>query len=152
MACHRVGPQRFPDRQTTVDVAPIVRCRVRRIDAQRLDDIDHLQHMLDLRPAGSAQQDVSTWPHVGDGGAGFARAHGTQDVDAGGDRSVVVGSPTDKAEDAAGPEREDPPSSIVDLFVCRPAEAYPSLDMLLEPQQFDMREICLLYTSPSPRD
>jgi hypothetical protein len=37
-----------------VNVVPIIRRGVDRIDAERVDNIDHLQDTFDLRPAGQA--------------------------------------------------------------------------------------------------
>src|ERR1700693_731910 len=49
MARTGVGPRRFVDRQTVVDVMPICRARsVSRIDAERLDNVDQLQSALNL--------------------------------------------------------------------------------------------------------
>jgi hypothetical protein len=41
----------FIDRQTVVDVVPVVWCDVGRIDAERLNGVDQLQHALDPGPA-----------------------------------------------------------------------------------------------------
>ena len=51
-----VGPRRFVDRQPVMGMMPIVGRGVGRIDAERFDGIDQLQHALDFRPAGQAQQ------------------------------------------------------------------------------------------------
>ena len=54
----------FPDGQAIVDVLPVVQRRVGRIDAERLDGIDRLQHLLDLRPPGNAQQTFPAGAHI----------------------------------------------------------------------------------------
>ena len=136
-----IGSERFADRQTIVNVTPIVRCCVGRIDAQRVDDVDHLQHVLDLRPAGRPQQDVSARAHERNRCAGFAGPDGTQDVDARRNRAVIVGRPAYEGKDAARRKGQDTPTTIDDLLRCGSSEADPMLGLLLEPQEIDMREV-----------
>jgi len=52
VAGSRVWPRCFVDRQSVVNVVPIIRRGVGRIDAEGLNNIDHLQSTFDLGPAG----------------------------------------------------------------------------------------------------
>ncbi len=84
-----------------MDVMPMLRRGVSRIDTERLDGIYRLEDFLDFRPAGEAQEDFSAGAHIGDGRIAFARPHRAQDVDPRGDGAVVVRCPADQGEDAA---------------------------------------------------
>ena len=55
----RIGPRLMPDGQAAVDMAPMVRRDVARIDADRFHGVDRLKHALNLRPAIDAQQDFA---------------------------------------------------------------------------------------------
>src|SRR5260370_19912964 len=136
----RVGSRLLADGQAIVDVLPVVRRGIGRIDAERLDGVDRLKHFLDLRPPGNAQKTLPTGPHIRHRGVALARRDRTQDVDAGYDGSVVVRRPTDKREDAARHKRNDAPLTVDDVLLGDPAEANSGLDALLDPQEFDMRE------------
>jgi len=46
----------FANGQAVVNVSPMIGRGVRRIDAERLGAIDRMKHLLDLWPAGQAQQ------------------------------------------------------------------------------------------------
>jgi len=87
--------------QAVVDVPPVIGGGVRRVDAERFDSIDGLEHFLDLRPAGHAQQALATGTHVLNGLAGLPRRDRAQDINLRQDGSVVVRRPADKSEDAA---------------------------------------------------
>src|SRR5262249_62368527 len=99
-----VGSGLLADRHSVVDVLPVVWRGVSRIDAERLDGVDCLKHLLDLRPPGHPQQTFAAGTHIRHGDVTLARRDGAQNVDAGYDRSVVVGGPADEGEDAAGGE------------------------------------------------
>src|SRR5205823_5538876 len=86
--------------------------------------------LLDLRPAGSPQQDIGARAHKRNRCAGLAGPDGTQDVDARRDRAVVVGRPAYQGKDAAGSKGQDTPTTIEDLLRCDAAEADPMLDLL----------------------
>ena len=60
MARARVRPRRFIDGRAVMNGLPIIGRRVDRIDAERLNGIDELQHTLDLRTTGQPQQDLAT--------------------------------------------------------------------------------------------
>src|SRR5262249_38970954 len=135
-----------------MNVPPVVRRRVRWVDTNLFDGIDHLQYLLDLRPAGDPQQDVASRAHVGDGGARRTGRYRTQDVDAGHDGAEVIGGPADEGKDAARREGQDASATIEDLFIHRSAEANPVLDVLLEPQELNVGEIAhAARTTPGGR-
>lgn len=110
------------------------------IDADRLDGIDRLQHSLDLRPTGNAQQDLAAGAYIGDRRIGLIRPDGAQDVDARDDGAEAVSCPANVSEDAAWREAENAPAPVEDLLGDLVTKAYPVLDLLLDPDQFDMRE------------
>ena len=110
------------------------------IDAELLDGVDSLEHALDLGPAGKAEKNLATRPHIRHGREGFAGHDGAQDVDPRDDRAEVVRRPPDIGEDAAGREAQDTTPTVEDLLGDIVAEADPLLDPLLEPDQLDMRE------------
>ena len=60
MTGSRIWPRCFIDRQAVVNVVPIVRRSVGRIDAEGLDKIDQLQNTFDFGPAGQSQQAFTT--------------------------------------------------------------------------------------------
>ena len=70
----------------------------------------------------------------------LAGGDGAHDVDARDDGAVVVGRPADEGEDAARREADDAAVAVEDLLSDLPAEAYPVLDALLVPGQFDKGE------------
>src|SRR6266566_9804191 len=93
-----VWPRCFVDRQSVMNVVPIVGCCVGRIDADRLDDIDQLQDTFDLRPAGQPQQTLTPRRDPGYGRIALSRYCCAQDIDAGQDGPKVVGRPTHESE------------------------------------------------------
>ena len=54
-----VGPRGLVDAQPVVNMVPVLRCRVGRINAQRLNDLDRMKYLLDLRPARQVEQDLA---------------------------------------------------------------------------------------------
>jgi hypothetical protein len=120
-----------------VDVPPVVRRNVGRIDAQRLDGINRLQHAFDLRPAVYPQQTLPAGADKADRRTGLARTNGAQDVDARDDGAKIVGRPADESEDAARREGNDTAMPVDDLLGGDAAEAYPALKTLLDPDQID---------------
>ena len=119
---------------------PVIGSGVGGIDAERFDGVDRLQHALDLRPAGEAQEDFAAGAHIRDGREGFAGHDGAQDVDPRDDRAEVVRGPADIGKDAARREAEDAAAAIEDLLADIVAESDPVLDPLLDPGQLDMGE------------
>ncbi len=110
------------------------------IEAQRLDCIDRLQHAFDLGPAGEPQQTFAAGTNIADGRAGFARRDGTQNIDPRNDRAEIIRGPTHETEDAARREADGALVAIDDAFGRGAAEAYPALEMLLDPDQIDIGE------------
>ena len=92
MARACVWPRRFIDGQAVVDVNPIVGRGVGRIDAERFDNVDPLQHTFDLRPAGA---------HIGRGRAALAGRDSPDDVDARDDGTEVARGPAHERENTA---------------------------------------------------
>ena len=123
-----------------MDVLPVIRRGVGRIDAQRFDGVDRLQHTLDLGPAIHAQQAVAARSHERQRLIALAGGNRAHDIDAGDDRAEVVGRPTHEAEDAAGCKANDAAVAIENLLSDLPAEAYAMLDTLLVPGQLHMGE------------
>src|SRR5579885_1908293 len=123
--------------QAVVDVTPVIRRYLGRVDADRLDRIDDLEDALDLRPALHLEEAVAAGAHEGQrliALAGRDRAH---DVDAREDSAVVVGGPAHEGESAVGREGEHAAAPVEDLLVLLLAEADPVFDLLLDPGQLD---------------
>src|SRR5216684_5046095 len=97
----RVGSWPFADRHTIVDVLPVLWGSIGWIDAERLDGIDGLQHLLDLGPSGNLQQTFAAGTHMGHGDVALAGHDRAQDIDARQGGSVLVPSPADEGEDAS---------------------------------------------------
>ena len=55
-----IGARLISGAEAIVDVPPVIRRRVCRIDAERFDPVDGGEHSLDLGPAADAQQDLAT--------------------------------------------------------------------------------------------
>ncbi len=69
----RINPRHFAYGEAVVDVVPIVGRCVGRVDAERLDGINNLQHAFDLGPTGRLQQDVAAARrYIGHGCAALA--------------------------------------------------------------------------------
>src|SRR5260370_982914 len=137
----RVGSGLLADGQAIVDVLPVVGCGIGRIDAERFDGVDRLKHLLDLRPAGNAQQTLAAGAHIGHRRVALAGRDRAQDIDARYDGAVVVRGPADEREDAARRKRNDAPLTVDDVLLGDPAEADPVLDAVLDPHELDMREL-----------
>jgi hypothetical protein len=65
MPAARVAFRLLADEQAVVNVPPMPRRGIRRIDIEGLGDIDRLQDFLYCRPAGDAQQTFSAGAHIG---------------------------------------------------------------------------------------
>src|SRR5258707_8081238 len=96
-----VGSRPLVDRHTIVDMLPVLWGGIGRIDAQRLDRIDGLQHLLDLGPSGSLQQTFAAGAHIRHRDVALAWCDGTQDIDARHGGSILVPGPPYEGEDAA---------------------------------------------------
>ena len=64
MAICAIGTRRFASGKAVVDVAPVIWTGIGRINADLLDRIDRLQHALDLRPPGLAQENLAAGAHI----------------------------------------------------------------------------------------
>src|SRR5712692_6756397 len=95
-----VGSRALADGHTIVDMLPVLRRGVGWIDAERLDGVDGLQHLLDFRPPRNAQQTFAARTYIRHGDVTLARRDRAQDIDARCDGSVVVPGPADEGEDA----------------------------------------------------
>lgn len=102
MARLRIQARVFIDGQAVMNVMPMIRRDISRIDAEHLNGIDHLQQALDLRPAGQTQQNLSARCHIRDGRTALSRSDCAQDVDPRNDCPKVAGRPSDEGKDAAG--------------------------------------------------
>jgi hypothetical protein len=58
-----VRPRRLVDAEPVVNMMPMLWCRTGGIDAQRLDNLDGMKYLLDLRPTRQVEQDLATWLH-----------------------------------------------------------------------------------------
>ena len=77
-----VGSRPLADGDTIVDMVPVLWSGIGRIDAERLDGIDGLQHFLDLGPSRNLQQTFAAGAHIRHGDVAFAGRDRAQDVDA----------------------------------------------------------------------
>ena len=143
MAGRRVGSRSLTDRQSVVNVPPMLWGGVSRIDGERFDDIDRLQDLLDLRPTGETQQAFPAWTDERHGRVTLAGPNGAQNVDARDHRAVVVGCPANEGKDAAWRKRDNALLPIDDALLRNAAEADPVLDTLFDPSQFDMSEFIM---------
>src|SRR5213594_2371753 len=93
-----IGAPRQADDEAVVEMAPVIGCGVRWIDAERLYRVDCLEDTLDFRPAADAQQDVAAGANEGQCLIGFAAIDRAHDVDARDDRAEIVGGPAHEGE------------------------------------------------------
>ena len=133
-----VGSRPLADRHTIVDMLPVLWGSIGRIDAERLDRIDGLQHPLDLGPPGNLQQTFASRAYIRHGDVALARRDGAQDIDARYGGSVLVPSPANEGEDAACLKGNDAPLAVDDMLIDASTEADSVLDLLPDPQQLDM--------------
>src|SRR5450432_2969558 len=146
MPALRVGSRLLADGQSVVDVPPMVGRGIGRIDAERLDGVDCLKHLLDFRPAGNAQQNLTAGAHIRHGRVSLAGPNRAKDVDTRHDGSEVIRRPADECEDAARRERDLAALAGDYALLCNSAEADPVLDAPLHPHELDMREFA--HASP----
>src|SRR5258708_28659110 len=133
----RIGSRLLADGQAIVDVLPVVGCGISWIDAERLDGVDRLQHLLDLGPPGNLQQTFAAGAHIGHGDVALARHDGAQDVDARYGSPVIVAGPADKGENAPRLKRYDAPLAVDDMLYCDPTAAHPVPPLLPHPHEPD---------------
>jgi hypothetical protein len=84
-------------------------------------------------PAGKAEKNFSTQPHIRHGREGFAGNDSAQDVDPRDDCAEVVRRPPDTGKDAAMREAQDATPAVEDLLGDIMAEAHPLRYPLLKP-------------------
>ena len=120
MAFTRVDVRDRARRQPVVNVPPVVRRDVGRIDAQRLDGVDRLQHALHLWPAVYPQQTLPAGADKADRRTGFAGSNGAQDVDTRDDGAKIVRCPADEGEDIAWREGNDTAMPVAPARPVRP--------------------------------
>lgn len=123
------------DRQSVVNVAPVVRRGVRWIDAERFDLIDELKNPFDLGPAKEAQQTFAAGRDMRDGREGLTRSGRAQNVDPAFRCAKLIRLPADEGEDGPGLESDGAAAAALDRCPHDPAEANPVLDPLLDPDE-----------------
>ena len=111
-----ISAWRFADGHSVVDVAPMVRRDLDRLDAARLNGVDELEHALHLRPAVDAQEDVRSGRDGRHRLARRSRLNSAQDVEAREHCPVLIRGPSDQRKDASGREEEDASAPVEDLF------------------------------------
>src|SRR5258706_11887059 len=134
-----VGSRPLVDRHTIVDMLPVFWGSIDRIDAERLDRIDGLQHLLDLGPPGNLQQTFAARAYIRHGDVALARRDGAQDIDARYGGSVLVPSPANEGEDASRLKGNDAPLAGDDVLIDASTEAGSGFGLLLEPHALGMR-------------
>ncbi len=82
MLLGRVAARLLAGSETIVNVPPMMRRDLGRIDANRFDGVDDLQNAFNLRPAVHPQQDVAAGTHEGQSLVVFAWRDRTHNVDA----------------------------------------------------------------------
>ena len=102
MMVSAVGARDFPTRNPVMEMAPMGRRHILGIDAERFDRVDRFQNTLDFGPTGKPEQDFAARPYARDCGDRRSGFGGAQNVDTGGDRSMVIRRPADEGKDAAG--------------------------------------------------
>src|SRR5579871_1860645 len=135
-----VRAPRQADDEAVVEMAPVIGCGVRRIDAERLDRVDCVEDSLDFWPTADAQQDVAARANEGQRLIGFAAVDRAHDVDARDDRAEIVGSPAHEREDVVRRETEHAAATIEDRLASVVAETDPVLDTSFKPGQLDVRQ------------
>src|SRR5690606_2195052 len=137
MSLGRVGVRLQIGGQTVVDVPPMLRCGVGRIEAERFHGVDGGKTALHLRPAIEAQQDFAAGADERQCLEWLTAPDGPHDIDAGDDRAMLAIRPSDEGEDAARRKPDDAAAAVDDLFVALAPEAYPVFDLLPLKRQFD---------------
>src|SRR5690606_22652583 len=112
-----------------VDVPPVLRRGIGRIEAERIHGVDGGKRALHLGPAIEAQQEFATGAHERQCLERLATTDGPHNVDARNDRAMLARCPTDEGKDAARRETDDATATVDDLLVALAAEAYPALDL-----------------------
>src|SRR3546814_17124001 len=107
-----VGARLVAGGQTVVNVTPVIRRYVSRIDVQRLHGVDRLEHALDLRPTVGAKQYLPARTHEGQRLMRLAGADRAHDVAPRNDRAEVVRRPADEREERIGSAADDATATV----------------------------------------
>src|SRR3546814_5887763 len=110
-----VGARLVAGGQTVVNVTPVIRRYVSRIDVQRLHGVDRLEHALDLRPTVGAKQYLPARTHEGQRLMRLAGADRAHDVDPRNERAERVRRPADEREDCIGREATEATDRVAHL-------------------------------------
>ncbi len=121
--------------QPVVDMAPIMRRDVRRIEAGAFDHVDGREHTLNARPARLAEQNLAAGAHARHGRACLGTGAGAEDIDGRHDRAEVICPPADERKDRAGREPDQTSTSIKNLFANIMTETQPLLDAMTDEDQ-----------------
>ena len=125
-----VGPRVLAAEKAVVDVLPVGRRDIRRLNAALLDGINQPEHTLHTRPTCQPQQDLAARAHTGHRRATFSRRAGAQDIDARDDGPEAVSLPADQREHRAGGEEDEAPTAIENLLTGITGEAQPEFDLI----------------------
>ena len=143
-----IGARTLTNRDPVVEMAPMGRRNVFRVDAEFFYGVDRFQNPLDLRPTGEAEQDLAAGPYARDRRDRRAWPSGAQYVDTGSDGAMVICCPPDEGKDAARRKRHDTSPAIDDALLRNLAKPDPALDAVFLPIEFNLGETvhpaCLL--------
>jgi hypothetical protein len=116
-----------------MQMAPVIRRCVARVDVHVFDLIYRFEHALDARPTRNPQEDSA--PGLDPGKRYFMSAEpcGDDDVDARHDGAMIVRGPADEGEGRTSGERNNPGPTIDDLILHCAAEPDPLFDPALDP-------------------
>ena len=137
-SCVRVRSE--AGRDTAVDVPPVLGRGVGRVDAEGFHRVDRFEREGDFWPARDAEKAVASRRHERHGREGLASADGAQDVEPGLDRAVVAGAPAYEREHGARSVGQHARAAVQDPLGGVPAEADPSLDLVIDMHELDMSE------------
>jgi hypothetical protein len=141
MMVSAVGARTFPTRDPVMEMAPMGRRHILGIDAEHFDRVDRFQNTLDFGPTGEPEQDFAARPYARDCGDRRSGFGGAQNVDTGGDRSMVIRRPSEEGKNTAWGKRNDAPAAVNDAFLRDLAKPDPTLDASLLPIEFNFGEI-----------
>ena len=117
MTFRRVGSRGLAGEEPVMDMAPVVRAGVRRIDAGASRTASIACSTCSTFGQPESRRRLSAPGRTnGHRRIALAWAHGAQDVDARDGRAIVVGGPADVGEDRARREAEDAAATIEDLL------------------------------------
>jgi hypothetical protein len=138
MMVSAVGARALPSRNPVMEMAPVGRRHILRLDAERFDRVDRFQHTLDLGPTGNPEQDLAARAYARDRRDRLSRCGSTQNVDTRDDRAMVICCPADERKDASRRKRNNAPPAVDDALLGEAAEANPALDASLLLIEFNL--------------